>query len=104
MRAFRAIAVFCALAASGTISSAQDQAAIEAGEQIYEENCAQCHGAKLRNPGTSFDLRKLAAADRSRFDKFVMEGKGQMPPWRGTLDDAELDQVWAYIRAHAYEK
>jgi mono/diheme cytochrome c family protein len=31
-----------------------------------------------------------------------LEGKGQMPPWRGTLNEAELDQLWAYIRAHAY--
>jgi mono/diheme cytochrome c family protein len=104
MRAVCAIVTLCALAGSSAIASAQDQAAIEAGEQIYEENCAPCHGAKLRNPGTSFDLRKLTTADRPRFDKFVMEGKGQMPPWRGTLDEAELDQVWAYIRAHAYEK
>jgi mono/diheme cytochrome c family protein len=101
MKAFRASVVVCALVGASGSASAQDQAAIAAGENIYEENCAPCHGTKLRNPGTSFDLRKLGANDRQRFDKFVMEGKGQMPPWRGTLDDAELDQVWAYIRAHA---
>ena len=104
MRPFRTIVMLGAMAGWSATACAQDQAAIEAGQQIYEEDCAQCHGANLRNPGTSFDLRKLTAADRPRFDKFVMDGKGQMPPWRGTLDDAELDQVWAYIRAHAYDK
>ena len=78
---------------------AQDQ--VEAGAQLYEEHCMGCHGEKLKAPGTSFDLRKLTVEQRSRFDKFVLDGKGQMPPWRGTLGQAELDQLWAYIRAHA---
>ena len=93
-----------ALVAIGSAAAAQDRAAVGAGEKLYEEHCAGCHGEKLRNPGTTFDLRKLTASDRSRFDNFVLEGKGQMPPWRGTLEQAELDQLWAYIRFHAYEK
>jgi cytochrome c6 len=80
---------------------AQDAALIEAGEQLYEEHCMGCHGEKLRSPGTTVDLRKLRSDDRARFDKFVMEGKGQMPPWRGTLDEPDLDRLWAYIRANA---
>jgi mono/diheme cytochrome c family protein len=83
---------------------AQDQATIDAGGALYEEHCMGCHGEKLRNPGTTFDLRKLTADQRPRFDKFVMEGKGQMPPWQGTLSQAELDQLWAYIRANSYER
>ena len=31
----------------------------------------------------------------------VLDGKGQMPPWRGVLGETELDQLWAYIRANA---
>ncbi len=80
---------------------AQDAALIEAGEQLYEEHCMACHGEKLRGPGTTLDLRRLRNDERARFDKFVMEGKGQMPPWRGTLDAADLDRLWAYIRANA---
>jgi len=89
-----------ALAGVGAAVRAQDQ--VEAGAQLYEEHCMGCHGEKLKAPGTSFDLRKLTAEQRSRFDKFVLDGKGQMPPWRGTLNETELDQLWAYIRAHAY--
>jgi mono/diheme cytochrome c family protein len=88
-----------ALMGLGAVAAAQDQ--VEAGAQLYEEHCMGCHGEKLKAPGTSFDLRKLTANDRPRFDKFVLDGKGQMPPWRGTLNQAELDQLWAYIRAHA---
>jgi len=98
-KAFRISVVAYALAGFGAIASAQDQ--VEAGAQLYEEHCTGCHGEKLKAPGTSFDLRKLAAEQRSRFDKFVLDGKGQMPPWRGTLGQAELDQLRAYIRAHA---
>ena len=80
---------------------AQDAALIEAGEQLYEEHCVGCHGEKLRNPGSTFDLRKLRSDDRARFDKFVMEGKGQMPTLRGTLEEADLDRLWGYVRANA---
>jgi mono/diheme cytochrome c family protein len=89
----------CALAGVGAAAWAQDH--VEAGAQLYEEHCMGCHGEKLKAPGTSFDLRKLTAEQRPRFDKFVLDGKGQMPPWRGTLTETELDQLWAYIRAHA---
>jgi len=92
--------VACVLAGVGAAAWAQDQ--VEAGAQLYEEHCMGCHGEKLKAPGTSFDLRKLTAEERPRFDKFVFDGKGQMPPWRGMLDETELDQLWAYIRAHAY--
>ena len=58
---------------------------IEAGEQVYDEHCASCHGDKLRSTGAMPDLKELRADDRPKFDKFVMEGRGQMPPWQGTL-------------------
>src|SRR5262245_63261759 len=94
-KAFRIGVAAYALAGFGESASAQDQ--VEAGGQLYEEHCMGCHGEKLKAPGTSLDLRKLTAEQRSRFDKFVLDGKGQMPPWRGTLNQAELDQLWAYI-------
>jgi mono/diheme cytochrome c family protein len=90
-----------ALIGFGTIAAAQDRASIEAGEQLYDEHCASCHGEKLRSPGAAFDLRTLRADDRERFDKSVKGGKGQMPAWGGVLQDSELDQLWAYIRSRA---
>ena len=102
MRAtFRLGIALCVLACRCARVFAQDAALIEAGEQLYEEHCVGCHGEKLRNPGTTFDLRKLRSDDRARFDKFVMEGKGQMPPLRGTLEEADLDRLWGYVRANA---
>jgi len=31
----------------------------------------------------------------------VMEGRGQMPAWQGTVSPQELDQLWAYVRSRA---
>jgi quinohemoprotein ethanol dehydrogenase len=90
-----ALLAFCAVA------SAQDQAMIEAGEQVYDEHCATCHGEKLRSTGAIPDLKEQRADGRARFDKLVMEGRGQMPAWQGVIGKQELDQVWAYIRSRA---
>ncbi|MGH6770154.1 MAG: c-type cytochrome [Xanthobacteraceae bacterium] len=84
-----------------TPATAQDQALIEAGEQVYEEHCASCHGEKLRSAGAIPDLRDLGAGERARFDKAVLEGRGQMPAWEGVLSTQEFDQVWAFVRRYA---
>src|SRR5262249_31995003 len=98
-KAFRISVVAYALAGFGAIASAQDQ--VEAGAQLYEGHCMGCHGEELKAPGPSLDLRKLAPQQRPRFDKVGFGGQSPQPPWRGTLGQAELDQLWAYIRAHA---
>ena len=87
-----------------TTASAQDRAKIEAGENVFNTNCAVCHGDQLVSTGQTFDLRRLKDGDRARFDNSVRNGKNQMPPWKGKLTDEEIDQVWHYIRANAYQK
>jgi mono/diheme cytochrome c family protein len=98
----RRLLVFVSVATFGVLS-AQAQELVKAGEALYAEKCSECHGPRLRNPGTSFDLKKLHADERPRFEKSVLDGKGQMPPWRGVLGPDQLDQLWAYIREYAYE-
>jgi len=88
-------ALLCAAA------SAQDRAQIEAGEALYDEHCANCHGEKLRSTGAMPDLRELGAHERPRFDQAVLDGRGQVLAWRGMLDAQQLDQLWAYIRSRA---
>ena len=53
---------------------------------------------------TPFDLRRLTADERARFDNSVRNGKNQMPPWKGVLTEEEIDQIWHYVRANAYQK
>jgi mono/diheme cytochrome c family protein len=99
-----AIVLLSAALSPFTTVLAQDKAKIEAGENVYNTNCQICHGDQLVSTGQTFDLRRLKDNDRSRFDNSVRNGKNQMPPWKGVLTDEELDQVWHYIRANAYQK
>ena len=92
--------VFCALAAAHS-ASAQDRSLIEAGAELYRAHCAECHGERLVNTGSTFDLRRLRADERPRFDKATAEGKGQMPAWGGVLSAEEFDRLWAYVRSKA---
>lgn len=92
-----------ALTAFGA-SADDDKAKIEAGEQVYNTYCATCHGDDLVNSGLTFDLRRLRADERPRFENSVMNGKNQMPPWKGVINEEQIDQLWHYIRAHAYQK
>jgi mono/diheme cytochrome c family protein len=99
-----AMVVLCAALSPITTVSAQDGAKIEAGENVYNTNCQICHGEQLVNTGQTFDLRRLKDNERPRFENSVRNGKNQMPPWKGKLTDEEIDQVWNYIRANAYQK
>lgn len=97
-----AIIVGGVMAASAAVAQGavtQDRAAIAAGEAVYQENCMACHGERVISPGGAFDLRKLGADERPRFDQAMADGKGQMPSWEGILTAEEFDQVWAYIRS-----
>jgi mono/diheme cytochrome c family protein len=95
------VCIACSLLTVAHGASAQDQARIGAGAELYQAKCAECHGERLINPGSSFDLRRLGAGERARFNESVTQGKGQMPAWGGLLSDEELDQLWAYIRSKA---
>ena len=86
--------------AQAVAQTAFDPAQVAAGEEVYRDYCWTCHGEGLRSTaGVTFDLRRLRAADHDRFVNSVLDGKGQMPPWRGALTMVQIEAVWAYIRA-----
>ena len=71
-----------------------------AGEEIYQMLCANCHRDDLSGgigpalgPGSN-------AADRP--DEFlevtILAGRGRMPSFSSSLDDAQLDRLIGYIR------
>lgn len=99
----RGLVLALAVSALAPAASAQ-QAAIEAGETVYNNFCQTCHGDRLVNTGQTFDLRRLTAGDRARFENSVRNGKNQMPPWKDVLSDEEIGQLWAYVRANANQK
>ena len=94
--------LMCAAILLPAFGYAQEPAQIEAGEAVYDEHCASCHGEKLRSSGSFPDLRELGAEDRTRFDQMLADGKGQMPSFQGLLTAQELDQLWAYVRSRGH--
>jgi mono/diheme cytochrome c family protein len=82
---------------------AQD-VSVAAGARIYEKYCSNCHGDDLQNnSNVAFDLRRLKADEHPRFVDSVTHGKKAMPAWQGVLNADQLEALWAYIRANAYQ-
>jgi mono/diheme cytochrome c family protein len=99
-------AVFAvALAALPCAAAAADDAAVRKGAKLYENNCSTCHGDDLQNnSGIAFDLRRLKADEHARFVNSVLHGKNVMPSWDGKLTEEQIESLWAYIRANAYNQ
>lgn len=70
------------------------------GEEIYAELCSRCHGADLGG-GIAPDLGpgSNSADEPDEFLEFsIMNGRGRMPSFSSSLDDAQLDRLVGYIR------
>ena len=68
------------------------------GAQVYGQFCSQCHGANMVNSGGfAFDLRIFPADQHDRFTHSVMNGKGAMPAWEGTVTPAQTEDLWSYV-------
>ena len=70
---------------------------LRAGAEIFERNCAPCHGPQMRDPESAFDLRKFPHDQHDRFVTSVTRGKNQMPPWGDMLKADEIEALWAYV-------
>jgi len=48
-------------------------------------------------------LRRLKADEHLRFVNSVQHGKNAMPSWEGVLTQEQIEALWLYIRARAYQ-
>ena len=95
-----------------------DHEAAEAGAEIYEVNCATCHGPEGKGDGPAaeeLDPQPASLADAHMMEEMsdgalfwrVSEGgmmepfNSLMPAWKDTLSEDEIWQVIAYIREFA---
>jgi mono/diheme cytochrome c family protein len=94
--AFLCSAFSCSL--PGLAAEAVD---VAVGERLYADYCSSCHGEELRNTSGSvtFDLRRLRPGDHDHYLNAVLNGKIQMPPWRGALEPDQIEAIWVYIRS-----
>jgi mono/diheme cytochrome c family protein len=82
-------------AAAGEESFTASQ--VRLGAEIFERNCAPCHGPRMQDPESAFDLRKFPHNQHDRFVNSVTRGKNQMPPWGDMLKAEEIEALWAYV-------
>lgn len=92
-------------------ASAED---IAAGQQIFQTNCAICHGPGGQGDGPTAESLDTSPADftdhefmrtRSNQDLFkvITNGKIPMPSWEAALDEDQRWQVITYLRAFSYQ-
>jgi mono/diheme cytochrome c family protein len=85
-------------------TAAEGEDLVEAGNQVFQQNCAFCHNLTaeaLVGPGLAglFELDALPngnPVNDENLREWILQGGGAMPPI--ALDDAELDQVIAFLR------
>ena len=93
------------LAASTFSHAGAQEPSVGRGERLYATRCSNCHGDDLQNnSGIAFDLRRLKADEHARFVDSVLHGKRAMPSWQGALTMEQIEDLWVYVRTHAYQR
>ncbi len=98
-----AVALWCATAAAQDKIQGQTQGQsfppqqIATGAEIFARNCSPCHGPRMQDPESAFDLRTFPPGEHDRFVRSVTNGKNQMPPWGDLLKADDIDALWAYV-------
>ena len=97
----RSWTVLVTAAALGSAPATAQQAftpeQVEKGADIYENNCSPCHGPRMLDPQSAFNLRNFPRDQRERFVSSVTSGKNQMPPWGDMLKPDDIEALWAYV-------
>ncbi len=121
---YRIAAPICLVIAAS--SAPAQEARVENGKVLYAQNCASCHGAKLegqkqwQRAGADgilpapphdvtghtwhhgdkllFDYTKLGGA-KALAARGVADFKSGMPAFEDTLSDAEIRDIWAFIKS-----
>ena len=70
---------------------------VEKGADIYQDNCSPCHGPRMLDPQSAFNLRNFPRDQHERFVTSVTRGKNQMPPWGDMLKPDDIEALWAYV-------
>jgi len=93
------ISIFASVLLSSPIAAQESfpPEQVRAGAEIFARNCSPCHGPRMQDPESAFDLRKFPHDQHERFVSSVTRGKNQMPPWGDLLKPDEIEALWAYV-------
>lgn len=75
---------------------------IASGAKVFGANCAACHvgGGNMVNSAKTLkkaDLDKYAMASIDAIKTQITNGKNAMPAFKGRLNDAQIEDVAAYV-------
>ena len=81
-------------------------AAQSEGQKLYDTNCAKCHGPDGSGStvvGKAVGAKDLRAAEAknltdAQISTQIDQGKGNMPPFGGTLSKAQIDALIPIVR------
>ena len=73
------------------------------GEKVYAANCAACHQPNGKGAGPILPLDGspiVQDADKTKQIQVVLNGRGAMPAWKGTLSDTDIAAVISFTKNH----
>jgi mono/diheme cytochrome c family protein len=70
-----------------------------AGAVVFGEQCSACHGVRLLKEDAAYDLTNpVKNMTEERFIQGAKTRRGAMPSFASLLKDAELADVYAYVK------
>ncbi len=96
------------LAVAGSASTAN---AADTGQSLFKANCAVCHGEDGKGSATGkalnvADLTSEAVQKltKAQIVKQIEDGKGNMPPFKSSLNHDQVEMLVAYVRTFGKKK
>jgi cytochrome c oxidase cbb3-type subunit 3 len=93
--------IFEAFAKQDIETLAKDEKALEIGQRLFSQNCAQCHGSDARG-GTGFpnltDKDWLYGGTPDKIKETLLHGRvAAMPSWKAALGEQGVKEMTAYV-------
>lgn len=82
-------------------NSAYSASAQETGEQLFLNNCAECHqrdGRGIPNIYPALDGSEVVGGSGVDVALVLLIGRGEMPSFAGAISDADMAMIINYVR------
>lgn len=95
------VVILLLLQSVSAMAESQDQSA----RNVFNSTCATCHGQNgiPTEVGKSLKAPDLGSATvqkqtTTQLQQIISDGKGNMPPFKSSLSEAQIDSLIAYVR------
>ena len=83
-----------------------DQASVDRGQILYQQNCLECHGVDGQGHQAghlkAVNLKKLAKeVNNFKFFMSISQWQGDMPGWKSPFSEADREDLTNYIKSLA---